>query len=190
MKRVIPLILIVLVAIFSGCATNYPGQVVPATEFDKVEINSGFHVDIGVGEDYGVTLKVDEDILDDVEAVKDGDTLTIRVKLGHTIPRATTLGAEVTMPSLAALNLRSGSHVTVSGSGDDVTFDISGGSHADMGNFAAKNADLTATSGSHVTVNVSGKLDVKVSGGSHVTYKGEPQIGNIDISGGSTFSKQ
>jgi len=41
---------------------------------------------------------------------------------------------------------------------------------------------LALNDGSHVTLNV--------SGGAHVLYSGDPQIGDIDLSGGSTFSKK
>ena len=189
MKRAITLLLIVLAIALAGCGTSHSVQDVPLTDFDKVEISNGFHVDISVGEDYSVVLKVAEDVLDDVEAVKEGDTLKIRPKPLHDTGRVS-LEAEVTMPMLTALTLKNGSHVTVSGSGGDVNFNISGGSHADLGDFTVENADLSATSGSHVTINVSGRLDVEVKGGSHVRYRGDPQIGDIDLSSGSTFKKQ
>ena len=188
MKRIITLILIVLATVLAGCGTSQTGQNVPLTDFDKVEISNGFHVDISVGEEYSVVLKVAEDVLDDVEAVKEGDTLKIRTKPFHDTKRVT-LAAEVTLPTLTELTLQNGSHVTVSGPGSDVTFNISGGSHANMGDFNVENADLTVSGGSHVTVNVGGRLDVEVSGGSHVRYRGDPQIGDVDISGGSTFKE-
>ena len=189
MKSIIALIIIVLVAVLMGCGTGQTGQEVFLKDFNKIEILNGFHVDINVGEEYGVMLKVDEDILRDVEAVKEGDTCIIRVKPSHDIGRATTLSAEITLPALTGLTIKNGSHVTVNGSSDDVVFDISGGSHASLGDFVVENADLTVSGGSHVTVNVKGKLDVEVSGGSHVRYKGEPQLGDVNISAGSTFSK-
>lgn len=198
MKRKMTLILIVLAVVLVGCVTRTG---VPLTDFDKVEIRSGFTVDISVGKtipgnfpniftkEYSVVLKVTEDVLEHVEAVKSGDTLIIRAKSGHDT-RGAALRAEVAMPALTGLTLNDGSHVTVSGSGDDVTISVKGGSHANLANFAVENADLTASDGSHVTLNVSGRLDVEVSGGSHVLYSGEPQIGDIDLSGGSTFRKK
>ena len=190
MLRIMTLILIILALSLAGCGTSQIEQGVSATDFDKVEINNGFHVDIIVGEEYSVTLKAAEDILEDVEAVRDGDTLKIRVKPLHDIGRAASLKAEVTMPSLTALTLNGGSWVTVTGSGNDVTLKFTSGSHADLDNFKIANADLTVSGGSHVSLNVNGKLDVEVSGGSHVTYSGDPQIGDIDLSSGSTFSKK
>ena len=94
------------------------------------------------------------------------------------------------MPALTDLSVKNGSHVTVSGSGNDVTFDFSGGSHVNLGGFLVENADLTVSGGSHVTINVSGTLDVNISGGSHVSYLGEPRISDVNISGGSTFKEK
>ena len=190
MKRIMTPILIVLAVVLAGCGTSQTGQGVPLTDFDKVEISNGFHVDISVGGEYSVVLKVAEDVLGDIEAVKEGDTLKIRIRPFHAIGRGASLKAEVTMPALTGLTLQNGSHVTASGSGGDVTFNISGGSHANLDNFTVENADLTASGGSHVTMNVSGRLDVEVKGGSHVRYHGEPQIGDIDLSSGSTFKKK
>jgi len=181
MKRKMTLILIVLVAVLAGCGTK---QEVPLTDFDKVEIRNGFTVDISVGDEYNVAFKVAEDVLEHVEAVKEGNTLIIRVKPGHDTKGAS-LAAEVTMPTLTALTLDNGSHVTVSGSGGDVTLSVAGGSGADLASFSVENADVTASRGSEVTVNVSGRLDASASGGSKVYYRGNPTLGTIEESGGS-----
>jgi hypothetical protein len=159
------------------------------TGFDKVEIQDGFHVDIIVGKEYSVTLKVDDDVLKKVEAVKQGDTLVIRAKpFQGIIPGS--LAAEVTMPALTALSLGSASHVNVKGSGDELTLKASAGSHADLSDFKVENAVVTASSGSHVTVNVSGKLDASASSGSHIFYLGDPYIRDSGVSSGSMLQKK
>jgi len=186
MKRIIALVIILIVVLLTGCISRIPRYEVLVTDFDKVEIRNGFHVDVSVGEEYKVVLEVAENALQDVEAVKEGDTLIIRIKPGHNIQK-TSLRAEVTIPALTGLTLQNGSHVSVSGSGGYVSFNITGGSHANMASFAVENADLTASGGSHVTLNVSGRLDAEVKGGSHVIYRGQPSLGDIDISEGSSF---
>jgi hypothetical protein len=185
MKGTIVLTFVILAVLTAGCAT---GKEVSVTDFDKVEIQDGFHVDIIVGEAYSVILKVDDDVLKKVEAVKQGDTLVLRAKPFQGIIDAS-LAAEVTMPALTALSLGSGSHVNVKGSGDDLTLTASAGSHADLSGFRVENADVTARSGSHVTANVSGKLDVSASGGSHVHYHGDPYIRTSNVSSGSIVQK-
>jgi hypothetical protein len=47
------------------------------------------------------------------------------------------------------------------------------------------NADIDASGGSQVTVNVSGTLNVDASGGSQISYSGNPTLGTIDTSGGA-----
>jgi hypothetical protein len=187
MKCKILFTFVILAILTVGCATT--GKEVSFTGFDKVEIQDGFHVDIVVGEEYSVTLKVDDDALEKVEAVKQGDTLVIRAKPLQGIISAT-LEAEVKMPALTTLSLGNGSHVNVKGSGEDLTLKASAGSHADLSDFKVENADVTTSSGSHVTVNVSDKLDVSASSGSHINYLGDPYIKKSNVSSGSIVQKQ
>ena len=185
MKGKIVLTIVILAVLTAGCAT---GKEEPLTDFDKVKIQDGFHVDITVGEEYSVTLKVDDDVLEKVETVKQGDTLIIRAKPFQGIIPGT-LVAEVTMPALTALSLGSGSHVNVNGSGDELTLKASAGSHADLSDFKVENAVVTSSSGSHVTVNVSDKLDANASSGSHIFYLGDPYIKDSGVSSGSIVQK-
>ena len=186
MKSKILLTFVILAVLAAGCAT---GKEVSLTDFDKVEIQDGFHVDITVGEEYSVTLNVDDDVLKKIEVVKQGDTLIFRVKpFQGIIPGSP--AAKVAMPALTALSLGSGSHVNVKGSGDELTLKASAGSHADLSDFKVENADVTARSASHVTVNVSGKLDASASGGSHIHYHGDPYIRSSNVPSGSIVQKQ
>jgi hypothetical protein len=93
------------------------------------------------------------------------------------------------MPALTALSLGSGSHVNVKGSGDELTLKASAGSHADLSDFEVEDAIVTASSGSHVTVNVSGKLDASASSGAHIYYLGDPYIKDSGVSSGSILQK-
>ena len=186
MKGSILLTLAVLAVLTAGCAT---AEKAALTGFDSVEIQDGFHVDIVVGKGYSVALMSDDDVLKKVEAVKQGDTLVIRARpLQGIVPGSHE--AKVTMPALTALSLGGGSHVNVKGSGDDLTLKASSGSHADLSGFRVENADVTASSGSHVTVNVSGKLDASASSGSHIFYLGDPYIRGSNVPSGSVVQKK
>jgi hypothetical protein len=59
-----------------------------------------------------------------------------------------------------------------------------------LGSFTAGDGTVKITGGSEATINFTGALDVEVGGGSRVVYDGEPQIRDIDLSGGSTFKKK
>jgi hypothetical protein len=196
------------------------------TDFTRVEVSSGFHVELVQSDSYSVSVTASEALFNFIQVSKEADTLII----GLTGFGQGTKKAEITMPTLTDLTLNggshatitgfsstetldinlsggshldgdiesgdtsiklsSGSHITLSGSGADTSYSISGGSHAKLGDFNVENAELTASGGSHATINVSGILDVIVNGGSHVSYKGDPSLGNVDVSGGSTFKEE
>ena len=186
MKGKFLLTIITLAVLTVGCANT--GNEASFTDFDKVEIQDGFHVDITVGEEYSVTLNVDDGVFGKIEVVKQADLLIFRVKPFQGILSGS-LEAEVTMPVLTALSVGSGSHVSVKGSGDELTLKASAGSHADLSDFKVENAIVKASSGSHVTVNVSGKLDASASSGSHIFYLGDPYIRDSGVSSGSIVQK-
>jgi len=52
------------------------------------------------------------------------------------------------------------------------------------------NADVNLGGASTGTVNLHGRLDTDLSGASKLEYVGEPTMGTINISGGSTLSKK
>ena len=56
--------------------------------------------------------------------------------------------------------------------------------------FPVNNTDVKLSGASTGTVNLSGKLDADLSGASKLNYSGEPTVGAINISGGSTLSKK
>jgi hypothetical protein len=67
-----------------------------------------------------------------------------------------------------------------------VTVVAEGGSTVDLSKFSSTDANVSAGGSSDVTVNVSGRLDADASGASHVYYLGDPTMGEIDTSGGSS----
>lgn len=90
----------------------------------------------------------------------------------------------------AEFELSGGSQVTLEGEADDLVIDASGGSHLDLEDFPVDNATIQLSGGGRATINVSGTLDVDLSGGSRVIYVGEPTDINIEASGDSTVSKK
>ena len=77
-------------------------------------------------------------------------------------------------------NLSGGSHVTLSGSADDLDVECSGGSHIILKDFSVNNANINLSDGSHATVNLGGTLNADLNDGSRVTYIGEPTMGDIN----------
>jgi len=89
----------------------------------------------------------------------------------------------------AYFDLSGGSQVNLQGTADDLDVNGSGGSQLELEAFSVNNADINLSGGGRATINVNGALDVNLSGGSHVTYIGEPTSIDTNLSGDSTISK-
>jgi hypothetical protein len=90
----------------------------------------------------------------------------------------------------ADFNVSGASTVQLQGSASDLAIAASGASRAELDNFPVDNADVTLSGASRATVNLDGRLDADLSGASKLSYIGEPTMGDINTSGGSTLSKK
>jgi hypothetical protein len=86
----------------------------------------------------------------------------------------------------ASFDVSGSSGVNLTGAAQDLTIDASGSSDIDLSAFPVFDAKVDASGSSTVTVKPGGTLDVDASGASNVYYLGEPTLGNIDSSGGSS----
>lgn len=83
-------------------------------------------------------------------------------------------------------NASGASTIELTGSGGDARLDASGASTIDLSEFTTGDTNAQASGASTVTVNTNGRLDAGASGASHVYYLGQPLMGSIDESGGSS----
>lgn len=79
------------------------------------------------------------------------------------------------------------STIRLSGSGGKLQANASGASTIDVEQFMVTDANVEASGASRINVNASGSLDAEASGASTVQYAGNPALGNINESGGSTI---
>ncbi len=87
--------------------------------------------------------------------------------------------------------LSGGSHLTMlDGAANDLRISASGGSSLGLSGFSVHDASVSLSGGSHATINLDGRLDASLSGGSHLVYIGDPTMGDIDTTGGSTVTKK
>jgi len=101
------------------------------------------------------------------------------------------LSGDFTTSGDAQFALSGGSHLTgLDGAANDLTISGSGGSHLDLSDFAAHDATVNLSGGSHATVNLDGRLDGDLSGGSHLEYVGNPTTVDVNTSGDSTVGPQ
>jgi hypothetical protein len=83
-----------------------------------------------------------------------------------------------------------GSDIALTGAGGDLDLEVSGGGEANLSGFAVANAKVLSSGGGGATVNTTGRLDVEASGGGTVYYTGNPTLGNINTSGGSSVKRR
>ena len=126
-KSTLPLLFLVVV-LLTGCAIPLPpvagiassgnvvSQEVDASGFDKVDISHAFEADIEQGDSFSVEVKIDDNLLEYLNAVQQGDTLKIGFKSGAPPAiRNATMEATITMPELTGLDLSGASEVAISG---------------------------------------------------------------------------
>ena len=82
------------------------------------------------------------------------------------------------------------STVQLEGSANDVVVEADGASRVKLAGFTVNNADVSLGGASRGTVNLDGRLDADLSGASKLEYMGEPTMGTINTSGGSTLSRK
>lgn len=87
-------------------------------------------------------------------------------------------------------NLSGASRVELAGSGNNADINASGASKIELVDFPINDAKVTLSGASNAMLNLDGKLDTNLSGYSHIEYVGEPTLGSIKTSGGSTVSKK
>jgi hypothetical protein len=65
----------------------------------------------------------------------------------------------------------------------------SGGSDLELSNLNVNNVSIGLSGGSRGTINLDGRIDATLSGGSNLYYIGNPTLGSIKTSGGAQVSK-
>ncbi len=90
----------------------------------------------------------------------------------------------------ADFDISGASRVELVGSANDIVIDASGASSVELDNFPVNNAEVNLSGASRGTVSLNGRLDVDLSGASNLGYIGQPIMGTINISGGSTISSK
>ncbi|MGA1975845.1 MAG: head GIN domain-containing protein [Conexivisphaerales archaeon] len=162
------------------------------TGFTGVQVGSGFKLTITQGSSYSVSVATDDNIIDSVQVVESGSTLTVGFRPGFGY-QTTTLGVDITMPDLNQLDISGGVRATVTGmtsphdvtvtasggsslvmtgAANGLTMDASGGSSLDLSGYHVSDAHVNLSGGSQATVNPTGTLDGSVSGGSRLYYLG------------------
>ena len=168
---------------------NVVSQEEAIDDFNRLEVNNGFQVDAQQGDEFSVIIRLDDNLVEYLHVVNEGNTLTIGLEPGRSYNIVdATLEADVTMPELAGLDLSGGSHVEINGFNSAVALDanLSGGSHLN-GDVVAGDTKIDLSGGSEATLSGSaGNLKVDARGGSHAKLANLAVANaDVDASGGS-----
>jgi len=178
--------------------------------FTVINIQSGFQAQISQGDSYSVSITADNNVINRINVNQTGNTLTIGLQLAS-IFNIGTLKAQITMPDLQEIHLSGGANANVAGF--VMTHDLSvsesggstlkmdgqasslsasclGGSGLELSELKVDSATVTLSGGSTGNINVSGRLDADLSGGSSLVYAGNPTLGTITTTGLSTITRQ
>jgi len=82
------------------------------------------------------------------------------------------------------------SHFVLSGSAEKAEIELSAASNANLEKMALGDTRIKLGGASTLTVNMSGRLDADVSGASSLRWLGTPALGDVKITGASSFSKK
>jgi hypothetical protein len=154
------------------------------SDFNEVEVSDAFTVQIRQGDEYRVTIEVDEATLDYLEVNQRGDTLEIGLR-----PRTfflfwiwnSTQRAEITMPNLVGIRARDASKIDVSGFNTDgeVRIEVSDASSLE-GEIASGDARLRVSDASEVDLEGNRQnVEIEASDASKVRLTGEGQDATI-----------
>ncbi len=136
------------------------------------------------------TINLDMETGDFEARVSGASDLDINMKAG-------TLDTEISGASKLTGNIDTGnsrielsgaSDVRLTGSGSDLRLECSGASGAKLIGYPVTNADVNLSGASDADIDVSGNLDVTVSGASTLNYYGSPDLGRTDITGASDLN--
>jgi hypothetical protein len=90
----------------------------------------------------------------------------------------------------AEFTLSGASRAELSGSANSVVLNAWGASRLDLADFMLNDTGVNLKGASEATIEVSGRLDLDLSGGSRLYYSGNPTMGKINVSGTSTLSQR
>jgi hypothetical protein len=106
----------------------------------------------------------------------------------------TLAGASSLTGDIACKELRleggAASHFELSGTADGVEIELSAASNANLEKMTVGHARVKLGGAASMTLNITGKLDATVSGASNLRWLGSPMLGDVKITGASSFSRK
>ena len=182
MKQIISISLVLLIVltglsscIFMGPSVKGNGNVVEENRdlpsFRRVHVTRGMNVYLSMGQETGVVVKADENLLDAIETKVEDNTLKITVT--KNIRKATAKKVYVTVARIAGIKATSGSNIFTESS------------------LESANLEVISSSGSNIKATLkAGEIDVKASSGSNIMLEGEAERVKAKASSGANIKAE
>ena len=210
-------IIFVLTAFGTGCHFNMHHQVTGSGKretqkrdlppFTSISTEGAFDIRVVCQKDRSLEIEADDNILPLIRTEVSNNVLRIRnsgnystkddvqVRItvpdleGLTVSGAGTVDIKNVDNDQFEVDLNGAPTIEVSGETENLKLKANGAGKIDSHKLRATNVSVTSNGVSRVDVYAGEKLDVKISGPSHVTYDGEPTI-NKTINGPGSLEKK
>lgn len=176
-------------------------QEVRVSDFDSIEAEGGFTLDIAQDGTEALTVTTDDNILPHLDMEVKGRTLYLRSE-DHTNLKPTSLHYVVRCAALKELELSGSASVTLdrvrsdnlsiessgsakirgNGTVRHLEIEISGSGNAELQELSADTVDIEIAGSGNVSVHASERLDISIRGSGQVKYLGSPTV-KKDIQG-------
>jgi hypothetical protein len=130
---------------------------------------------------HALTLKASGASEIDLESIKAGETEV-------EVSGASRIRGELEAANIS-FTISGASSAELDGRGLTLDLTVSGASNANLRDFTVTNAAVNFSGASSGSVNAAGRLDVQLSGASSLRYFGDPQLDDVNTSGGSSLNK-
>jgi Putative auto-transporter adhesin, head GIN domain len=174
-----------------GTGGDVTGSGTPTTKtydysgFTGLRVDNAFAATVTYGGAFGVTVTVDDNLVKYLRVELDGDTLHIGLDPNMSYQNAT-LKAEVTMPSLRALEVSGGATADVTGfaSEDDLELRLSGGGKVSLAGFRAGDVGIDVSGAARLSGDLEAQeLSGEASGAGQVALAGSASKAQLEASG-------
>lgn len=197
--------------LLAACAPGGSGNVIDSernvSAFNQLRVDGAVEVVVAIGEAQGMlTIRADDNLLERITTTVEGGVLTIESgsMSPSTLPRI-----EVATTGLADVTASGASRVTVTdldggvidvvvsdnaraaleGTVGRLTVDASDASDVEAFELEADEAEITASDNADVEVTVNARLTVDADDNAQVTYGGEPDDRQVDVTGTATVNE-
>jgi hypothetical protein len=174
--------------------------------FTDISLSAGADVVVTIGEKQTLTVRGDDNLLDDLKTTVDDGRLEIEED--RNLDSKVGLTVEITVPDVAAVEMSgSGSikvegletdlfRAEVSGAGDieatgavdRVEAEISGAGDVELDGLAAREAEAEISGAGDIHLQATDSLDASVSGSGSIVYTGDPENVQTEVSGAGAIT--